>query len=332
MSTSTDDLRRALEESDDALPRTNPNGDSLTSTKRHVTQDLHPAFLDSGLSYDPSSDQFAAEVDEVYDEAALFDSHRTFAHALEKFQQGVKPNYKSKVDLRASHDWHEVMEYANEARSQYTGVGRKGIMKRIDHQLKTFQTAAPAIQAWLKLLPSTSVYGSVVCGGLTIILEVWIGRPRRFNTDADCAQAAVRLRQLRKETLDALDHMPLCIEKAQFFMQTYGYAHINQQTVNLYVAIIDALQHILEWYKRAAGSAAFAEMLKNKMKNVETASQAMNEQASQREQLRLKEIRNITVHTKDEVGELKILAIEARNHLYAVLKDNEAWQEALQSE
>lgn len=31
------------------------------------------------------------------------------------------------------------------------------------------------------------------------------------------------------------------------------------------------------------------------------------------------------------MGELKILAIEARNHLYAVLKDTEIWQEALQS-
>ncbi|KAL9606342.1 MAG: hypothetical protein Q9179_000468 [Wetmoreana sp. 5 TL-2023] len=324
MSNSTDHLRHALQESDDAQPGANPNGDSLTYTKRHVTEDLHPAFVDSGLSYDPSNDKFALEVDEVYDEAALFDSHRAFADALEKFQQGVKPKYMSKVDLRASHDWKEVMEYADEARSQYTGVGQKGIMKKIDHRLKTFQTAAPAIQAWLKLLPSTSIYGSVVCGGLTIILE-----------------AAVRLRQLRKETLDALDQMPLCIEKAQFFMQTYGYAHLNQQTVNLYVAIIDALQHILEWYKRAAGmkylsafckGAAFAEMLKKKMKNVDTASQAMSEQASQREQLRLKEIRNITVHTKDQVGELKILAVEARNHLYAVLKDNEAWQEALQSE
>lgn len=34
---------------------------------------------------------------------------------------------------------------------------------------------------------------------------------------------------------------------------------------------------------------------------------------------------------QDQVGELKILALEARNHLYAVLKDTEVWQEALQS-
>ena len=31
------------------------------------------------------------------------------------------------------------------------------------------------------------------------------------------------------------------------------------------------------------------------------------------------------------MGELKILAVEARNHLYAVFRDSEVWQEALQS-
>lgn len=31
------------------------------------------------------------------------------------------------------------------------------------------------------------------------------------------------------------------------------------------------------------------------------------------------------------MGDLKILALEARNHLYAVFKDTEVWQEALQS-
>jgi len=94
---------------------------------------------------------------------------------------------------------------------------------------------------------------------------------------------------------------------------------------------------------------AYAEMLKIKMKSVEKASQAMNEQASQRKHLRLKEIRNVTVQSmatsppaesvslisfflaKDQVGELKILAVETRNHLYAVFGDSEVWQEALQS-
>jgi hypothetical protein len=69
------------------------------------------------------------------------------------------------------------MEQAERARNEYTGVGKEGIIKKIDSGLRTFQTAAPAIEAWLKLLPSTTIYGSIVCGGFTVILEV-----RRWST------------------------------------------------------------------------------------------------------------------------------------------------------
>lgn len=171
--------------SDEPLPdgvRT-PNrvSDSAAFAQNHVTEDLHPAFVDSGIQYDATSDCFAVEFENVYDEGALFDSQRAFADALEQFQQGVRPRYKSRVDLRATHTWKEVMDYANEARKDYTGERKKGITKKIDHRLKSFQTAAPAIELWLKLLPSTSVYGSVVCGGLTIILEVRTGISRSRN-------------------------------------------------------------------------------------------------------------------------------------------------------
>lgn len=153
-------------------PKTKSIKDSAVYAQQHISEDLHPAFAESGLSYEANSDSFVAEVDDVYDESALFDSQRAFKDALAKYQQGVKTKYKSEIDLGATHDWDEVMKYVNEARDQYTGVGQEGIMKKINNRLKTFQTAAPASQAWLKLLPSTSTYGSVVCGGLTIILEV----------------------------------------------------------------------------------------------------------------------------------------------------------------
>ncbi|KAI4155738.1 MAG: hypothetical protein L6R39_001190 [Caloplaca ligustica] len=234
------------------IPNPTPFKESVAYTRTWVTEDLHPAFVDPGVRYDTNTDCFAAEPEEVYDEAALFDSQKAFADALQRFQEGIKPKYKSRVDLGAVHTWKEVMDYANEARNKYTGVQKRGIMKKIDHRLKTFQTAAPAIQAWLKLLPSTSIYGSVVCGGLTIILEVCLPECH-CCTEADRNQAAVRLRQLRKETLNALDQMPLCIENAQHLIRTYGYPQVHQHVGRLYMAIMDALQHILEWYVRAAG-------------------------------------------------------------------------------
>lgn len=67
----------------------------------------------------------------------------------------------------------------------------------------------------------------------------------------------VNLRKVQEETLDALDQVPLCIEKAHFFMRTYGYPQVNRQVGDLYLVILDSLHHILEWYGHAAGCESF---------------------------------------------------------------------------
>lgn len=150
--------------------------DSLSEeyAKNYVNEDLHPALADFGITYDSKNDRFAAEVEETYDEATLFDNQRAFAEALEEFQKGVDTKYKSQIDLQRTQTWSDVMEKVEKARAEYIGVGKTGIVKRIDNKLRTFQTAAPAIEAWLRLLPSTTIYGSIICGGLTIILEVGV--------------------------------------------------------------------------------------------------------------------------------------------------------------
>ena len=158
----------------DGLQNRRLTGEAATYAKKHITEQLHAAFVDSGIKYDNSIDRFAPEIEDSCDEASLYDSKKAFVDALQCYQQDVKPKYKSQVDLDGVHTWDEVTKYAEEARDKYLGVGQTGIMKKIDQRLKTFQSAAPAIKAWLKLLPSTSIYGSVVCGGLTIILEVGI--------------------------------------------------------------------------------------------------------------------------------------------------------------
>ena len=71
---------------------------------------------------------------------------------------------------------------------------------------------------------------------------------------ADHIQAAIRLGKLTEDTYDALDQIPLHVERAQFIMETYSDTKITDQAACLYQAIIDALTHILTWYKRKAGS------------------------------------------------------------------------------
>ncbi len=138
----------------------------------HVDGNLHPAFSDpngrNGCDVDYSSD----ESDAVYDDKALFDCQRAFKHELHLYEDGADQKYKTGIDLMTSHTWKDVMAEVENARSKYTGVGKKGIRKKIGNGWKSFISAAPAIEAWLELLPNNTLYGSVLCGGLTIILKV----------------------------------------------------------------------------------------------------------------------------------------------------------------
>ena len=67
------------------------------------------------------------------------------------------------------------------------------------------------------------------------------------------SQAAIRLGKLREDTYLAIDDIPLRIERAEVFMRTYTDVRMKKQAADLYVATLDALEHILGWYKRKAG-------------------------------------------------------------------------------
>lgn len=145
---------------------------SVDYTDNHVNGDLHRAFEGSETMYNDETDSFIATADTFTDEKALSDSQRAFSEALQEYEKEADPKYKTGIDLTAIHTWDEVIEQVKTACDEYKGVGKEGIMTSIHCGLRNFRSAAPAIEAWLKLLPSTSIYGSVVCGGLTIILEV----------------------------------------------------------------------------------------------------------------------------------------------------------------
>lgn len=145
---------------------------SVDYTDNHVKGDLHPAFQDPETTYSDDSDNFVARPDTITDEKALSDSQQAFSKALQDYEKDADPKYKTGIDLKVVHTWDGVIKEAEIACDKYKGVGKEGIMTSIRCGLRNFHSAAPAIEAWLKLLPSTSIYGSVVCGGLTIILEV----------------------------------------------------------------------------------------------------------------------------------------------------------------
>ena len=138
----------------------------------HVNEDLHPGLSDSGFEFSQDEDCFAVPEESPHNDKALSDCQQTFAKAMQEYQEKVAPKYRVEINLQALHNWDEVIERAEVARNEYNGVAEKGILKRMRFGFRSFCTAAPAIEAWFRLLPSDSIYGSVLCGGIGLILGV----------------------------------------------------------------------------------------------------------------------------------------------------------------
>ncbi len=153
-----------------------PINNSKDYIESHVDKDLHQALSDEGLIYSPNKDCFTEREDNISEKNDLFSHQQRFAKALQEYEEKVNPKYRTGFNLQNTYTWDDVIARVEEARNQYQGVeknGKKGNLIRIRHRLRSFSKAAPAIQDWLKLLPGDSIYASVLCGGLGLILGVF---------------------------------------------------------------------------------------------------------------------------------------------------------------
>ena len=144
---------------------------SVDFAVNRVDKELHSAFSDTGYSYDSETDKFALEPVASHGNKAPFE-YQAFKDDLEKFAETLTLTNAIQKDLIDNCTWDDLMKQVDIARDQYRGTDKTGIMKSVQNGFKNFAAAAPAMEQWLRLLPSTSIYGSLVCGGLTIILQV----------------------------------------------------------------------------------------------------------------------------------------------------------------
>lgn len=164
------DTRLLKEEPLSILPGRSSGGHlintSVDYTVNYIDKELHSAFSDSGYSYDSDTDRFSPENKEPFE-------YQAFKDELKKFVETVRLPNTIETNLIDKCTWDDVMKQVEIAREEYQGIDKTGIMKSIRTGFSGFAAAACAIEQWLHLLPSTSIYGSVVCGGLTIILQVF---------------------------------------------------------------------------------------------------------------------------------------------------------------
>lgn len=128
---------------------------SVDFAVNHVDKELHSAFSDSGYSYDSETDKFASKNVAFHGNQEPFE-YQAFKDELQNFTETACLPNTIRTDLIDKCTWDDVIEQVDQARNEYRGVDKTGILKSIQNGFKNFAAAAPAMEQWLHLLPSTS--------------------------------------------------------------------------------------------------------------------------------------------------------------------------------
>jgi len=126
--------------------------------------------------------------------------------------------------------WDDVQKLVRRAEGEYQDVCT------IRKHLRKFSEKAPMFNSWLVLLPQVS-YSSSVYGGFKIMFE-----------------AAGKLHDVREKVFE-LGEIPDRIAKTQVYAELYRSSQkVQERSAELYVAILDIFEHVLEWFAKKPGS------------------------------------------------------------------------------
>ncbi|GAW26731.1 hypothetical protein SAMD00023353_4600300 [Rosellinia necatrix] len=162
---------------------------------------------------------------------------KQFADVLRSFEESLPNNIKTRFDLQAKHTWSEVINEAKIAEMKYNNKANKeSPFGRVRGLFRILRSNSPAMENWLGLLPTESAYGSLICGGLKVILR-----------------AATRMDEVKEFVVQAIAAIPEEIEKAQLLIDYTEGQDTNRRLYNsvssLYCAVFDILNDIIAWYK-----------------------------------------------------------------------------------
>ncbi|TGJ84773.1 hypothetical protein E0Z10_g3977 [Xylaria hypoxylon] len=162
---------------------------------------------------------------------------KQFAEVLLSFEESLPDNFKTRFNLQSKHTWTEVISEAEIAEKKYNKkADKESPFGRIRGLFRILRSNSPAIHNWLDLLPTESTYGSLICGGLKVILR-----------------AATRMDEIKEFIVGAMAAIPDEIEKAQLLINYNSDQDTNRRLYNsvssLYSAVFDILNDIIAWYK-----------------------------------------------------------------------------------
>ncbi|MCJ1401380.1 hypothetical protein MMC11_004592 [Xylographa trunciseda] len=194
----------------------------VTNTKLILNTKLH-----RWMEKEPEDD---LDLEEFYKDVKL--EEQSFRKAVEEYQTISPANIKIVIDFEKTHTMTEVWQIIDAAEQKYKlednsfwGRLRRAFRKLGDHN--------KAIGGWLGLLPEQSQYLSILCGGLKLILT-----------------AAERLKNVHDEVFTALCDIPTILSSTQRVLAMLKNSEkLHHCSSALYVAILQALSLILEYFK-----------------------------------------------------------------------------------
>jgi hypothetical protein len=162
---------------------------------------------------------------------------KQFAEVLRSFEESLPDKLKTRFNLQAKHTWSEVISEAEFAEIKYNSKANKeSPFGRVRGFFRLLRSNSPALENWLDLLPTESMYGSLICGGLKVILR-----------------AATRMDEVKDFIVSAMAAIPDEIEKAQLMIDYNQDQDTSRRLYNrvssLYCTVFDILNVIIAWYK-----------------------------------------------------------------------------------
>lgn len=133
-----------------------------------------PKFGHINGSYDPASESYVTVADATLagtSAVSTRDSQKSFELAIRSYLE-TRKGARVVFDFSKHHTWEHVLAEVKATQDEYQGVAAKGIIGHMRERLRSFGDRAGVVESWLKILPSASWQGSLVCGGIKIVLQV----------------------------------------------------------------------------------------------------------------------------------------------------------------
>ena len=110
-----------------------------------------------------------SQSEELYTEAES--KKNRFFRAVASYERFADAKYRTEITFQGSlHTWDEVLDEVDRVACQYRDVS--GFWAKIRIGLRKFGENHSAFDAWIGLLPAQSLYCSILCGGLKLVIQV----------------------------------------------------------------------------------------------------------------------------------------------------------------